>query len=407
MDKDTRSAMDIPSRKNLADLRPITSTLDAADVIEALRSALLDIHRENANDPISFPSAQGAFPDAFFVPPLPVVPDANILHDDILYACRHDQRTVLVNAANSQLLRLFCAQHVVGEVVEHIEDWTDESGVSPTTFRRRWMSEYLPVIRVVPSQDITTSLLTPEEIARIDELVPTHADDVPSATLALVLEAFYLSKDLAPLRAVYGGDADLTAHDQWLDTLKAGGDAGQLGRMFHIVLALLLALGAGVSLGVKRLVTAIGPWSLVPLALSALAVKYTSHDAKLRIKSAAISTGSVFFHTYAAYQEVLARFQQATPPVPTWEQLATTNNKDAVLLRACLHTLARSGMSDRSAHELALELPFLGVARGEAKVRHILRAHDAFHEVWRGRWQVGQVAQVLRAQIDQVPEAGQ
>jgi len=396
--------MNDPSRKNLSDLRPITSAFDPTDIVEALQSALVHIHLQNSNEPIRFPSAEGAFPDTFLVPPLPVVPDANILRNDILYACRYDRRTVLVNAANAQVLRLFCAQHVVDEVAEHIEDWTDGSDVPAAAFRRRWTFEYLPLIRVVRAQDISTALLSPEESARIDELARLDSDDVPSAMLALVLEAFYLSKDAASLWAVYGHDADATVHEQWVEILKAGGDAGELGRMFNLLIAVLILVGRELTVGVRRLVTAIGPWSLVPLALSVLAMRYVSNDARQRMKSAAISTGHVPFCALAAYHDILARFQQAAPTIATWEQLAITNDKDEVLFRACLHTLARTGMSDRSARELAQELPFLGVAQGEAKVRSTLRWHDAFFEVWRGRWQMGEVAELVSVQLDRIPE---
>jgi hypothetical protein len=52
---------------------------------------------------------------------------------------------------------------------------------------------------------------------------------VPSAVLALLLGAFFLSEDGKPLRAVYR-DADLSCHHEWVDILKTGGDAGQLGK---------------------------------------------------------------------------------------------------------------------------------------------------------------------------------
>ena len=57
-----------------------------------------------------------------------------------------------------------------------------------------------------------------------------------------------------------------------------------------------------------------------------------------------------------------------------------------------MHTLARSPMSDRSAAELAHDLPYLGVPQGEAKVHQMLRDVGSFTEVWRGRWQLGCVA---------------
>jgi hypothetical protein len=67
----------------------------------------------------------------------------------------------------------------------------------------------------------------------------------------------------------------------------------------------------------------------------------------------------------------------------------------AVLGRACLHTLARSVGCDRSVAELTTELPYLGVAYGEAKVRQVLRDGGPFTEVWRGRWPAGQAAPAL------------
>ena len=46
----------------------------------------------------------------------------------------------------------------------------------------------------------------PAELARIRHLAQPgqDPDDVPSAVLALLLEAFFLSEDGRPLRAVYG-----------------------------------------------------------------------------------------------------------------------------------------------------------------------------------------------------------
>ena len=76
--------------------------------------------------------------------------DANVLRNDILRACRTGQRTVLVTAANAGLLRLFCARHVYDEVIEHSGDWTVGGLVTRDAFLRRWLLEYLPLIRVVP-----------------------------------------------------------------------------------------------------------------------------------------------------------------------------------------------------------------------------------------------------------------
>jgi hypothetical protein len=261
------------------------------------------------------------------------------------------------------------------------------------------------VIRVVPDEAIPGSLLSPEEAARISVLGQVDRDDVPSARLALVLGALYLSNDARALQAVYGSDADLTGHADWLQVLQAGGDAGELGRLVHAATGLLGLLGGGVVARAKRAARAFGPWGLVMLALvTALLVQRTSDNTRQRLKSAAALVGTALLQMYAAYQAVLIRFEQAAPAVPGRAALAATNDPDAVLTRACLHTLARRPMSDRSAKELAAQLPWLGVAQGEAKVRHTLRSHGCFLEVWRGRWQVGEVAEALTAHLQHVSE---
>jgi hypothetical protein len=96
-----------------------------------------------------------------------------------------------------------------------------------------------------------------------------------------------------------------------------------------------------------------------------------------------------------AYQEVRDEFTSAAPKTPDWASLAALRPPAAVLGRACLYTLARSPGCDRSAAELAAELPALGVAQGKAKVRQVLRDAGPFTEVWRGRWQAGHGAPAL------------
>lgn len=92
-----------------------------------------------------------------------------------------------------------------------------------------------------------------------------------------------------------------------------------------------------------------------------------------------------------AYEEVHTQFTQAAAVTPRWPSLAAELPPGAVLGRACLHTLARSAESDRS----AAELPALGVAQGEARVRRMPREAGPFTEVWRGRWQAGQPGAAL------------
>src|SRR5689334_21308104 len=84
-----------------------------ATVREAIVAALLERNRGRAAEPLRLPTADGVFPSSLIVSPSPVVPDANVLRNDVLYACRRGRPTALVTAAKGGLLRLFAARHVV------------------------------------------------------------------------------------------------------------------------------------------------------------------------------------------------------------------------------------------------------------------------------------------------------
>jgi hypothetical protein len=366
------------------------------DFAGLLRGMVTDMHKYSAVAPIRFPGPQGAFPGDILLRPPPVVIDANILRNDIRRACRTGQRTVLVTAANAGLIRLFCAQHVYDEVIEHSGEWTATGPVTRDDFLRTWLLEYLPLIRVVPIGEGHLAWLAPAELARVRHLAQPgqDRDDVPSAVLALLLGAFFLSGDAKPLRAVYG-DADLSGHQEWVSILKAGGDAGQLGKTLTLAVNLTALVGQGVASGARR-IAATSPWILVAAGLGAT-LWYLNRPASTRQRVAFVAKSVLTCALSAAvvYQEVQDQFTSAAPKIPGWESLAADLPPAAVLGRACLHTLARSLGCDRSAAELAAELPYLGVAQGEVKVRQILRSAGPFTEVWRGRWQAGRAAPAL------------
>ena len=380
-------------------LKYMGNGFDAAEEFEALfRGMVSDTHKASAVAPIRFPGPEGAFPGDILLRPPPVVVDANILRNDILRACRTGQRTVLVTAANGGLLRLFCAEHVYREVMEHSGDWSAEGPVTHDAFLRRWLQEYLPLIRVVPVSEGQMAWLAPAELARIRHLAEAgqDPDDVPSATLALLLEAFFLSEDRKPLRAVYGDAYPAGRHREWVNVLKAGGDAGELEKTLTLAINLTTLAAHGVAVGARRIAAVSSPWMLVAAGLG-MGWWYLSRSAgtKQRLASAAGSALTCALGATLAYQEVRDEFTSAAPKTPSWASLADALPPSALLGRACLHTLARSPGGDCSAAELAAELPHLGVAQGEAKVREVLRDAGPFIEVWRGRWQAGRVAPLL------------
>jgi hypothetical protein len=141
--------------------------------------------------------------------------------------------------------------------------------LSRDLFLSTWLTEYLPLIRVIPPHPSHLAMLSPTEAQRIRALAGKDPDDVPSATLALLLEAFYLSNDRPALAAVYGEDSDLTEHAEWVEILKADGDAGQLGKMFTFTVNLSVLAGSGIVGGIKRLASATGPWVLIAAGIFA------------------------------------------------------------------------------------------------------------------------------------------
>src|SRR5439155_19440420 len=113
----------------------------------------------------------------------------------------------------------------------------------------------LPVIRVIPETAHLHELLEPAEAARVRHLAVEDSDDVPSTSLALLLGGFYLSNDRAAFRAVYGDLADEFDHGRWVETLKAGGNSGELTRTLQLGINLTRLAGVGV----KRLVNLFDP----------------------------------------------------------------------------------------------------------------------------------------------------
>lgn len=368
------------------------------ELVDRLTEMLQLAHARNAMAAINGPDEHGAFRSPAFaggalgrgVPP--IVADASILRDDVLYACRNERRTVLVNAANVGATRVYCAAHVVDEVGEHAPRWTDEAGDVPhRRFVGRWTREYLPVMRGMRDEDVPLDILSPAERARIADLQAVDPDDVPSATLALALGAFYLSEDSRALRAVYGANFDVEGHRAWVNALKAGGDAGELGAMMFGLVMVPTVAGAGLFELGRWLSAKFSPWVLLPLALATvLGWDQIPPERRKQLGAGLSSAATSFTHLYASYEGAFERFRQAAPPIPRWTDLAqTAKHPRMVLLRACLHELARAPTSLLSAHELARALPPLGIGQGEQLVRETLRRHSCFDQPYQGQWQVG------------------
>jgi hypothetical protein len=358
---------------------------------DAVRRMLTNTHRTHASAPLRLPSDHGVFPDAVVAQPLCAILDTNWLGFDINRACARDQRTTLVTAANQQLIRPFCAQHVADEIVEHVETWSlnARQSVPVADFLHRWHTEYLPVLRVVPDDAIPDVWLSADERARIGTLAIEDTDDIPSVKLALAMRGLYVSKDKPAVTAVYGAGADLIDRERWLDHLKAGSDAGELARMVHGTQMVAGITGTGAFKAAQSAYETLGPLSL----LLASGVGYLLWDWIKQPERQGLRSALGDLFTFAMEMELQRDTQQevfdkALPHVPSWSTLATTNTPESVVGRAALYTLARETTAHTSAHELTETLR-TRMSCNEANVRRLLRDTPCFTEVYRGRWQVG------------------
>jgi predicted nucleic acid-binding protein len=369
--------------------------------------ALKAAHEHAASAPIIGPDERGAFPSAWRPGPFggvvpPVVVDANVLRNDVRYACEQGRRTVLVTAANSGAIRLFAASHVIEEIWEHAERWAQESGaVSAAQFRERFSAEYLPLIRMIADGDLQADLLAREERVRVEWLAQVDPDDVPSVILALVLEAFFLSEDGRALRAVYGERVDRAAHHAWVERLKAGGNACELGKLIFAAGAIPMAAGAGLFAGGRWIAERYSPWALAPLGLGIAALFYLKPPPPQTRAKIGTSIGEYVLavgHAYIRYLDAYKEFGEATPPVPDLAAPADASDGDGLLRRAVMHKLARAPSGRMSAAELATGLRQPGDPPSEVAIEKALRG-GGLSRPYAGQWQLGaagSVSEVVR-----------
>jgi hypothetical protein len=357
----------------------------------AVDAMLTAMHSHASVAPLKLPSTGGVFPSAAIVQPRPLVGDTRVLGADVGYACRQGQRTTLMTATNAQVFRLFCAQHVVDEVVEHHRLWSghERTTVTAADFLLRWCYEYQCVMRVVPDDGIPLAWFSPVERDRLTQLEIEDADDVPSVKLALATRGLYLSKDRDALRAAYGATADLIDHEEWLARLRAGSDAAELMRMLHGAGTLAYAAGHGVSSGARWIYDRLGEVSILLGAGAALLIwEWLRQPSRASLREDVTKMIELVATVSLEQGEREEHYLRALPSVPTWADLLETNEPDAVLGRACVHFLARDPYGHRSAAELAAKVR-RHVPCSDGRVRALLRATPCFTEVDRSRWQVG------------------
>lgn len=355
-------------------------------------------HDRSAGEPIAWPDQRGAFPRSSLSKVCPVVVDAMALRDQVLRITRTGQRTIMVNAANTGALRLYCAPHVVEEVDRQLSGWATIQNVDPRIARTVWCDDVCPLLRCVQVPEGLTSGDESERLAILAD--PDHRygdpDDLPTATLALLLSAPLLSRDKSPLRAVYGEKLDYQRHIDWQDQLRAAGDLAPLDALVSGWESLFMAVGVGAVSSTRRIMNRVtGPNLLFVGVLGALAfhaVVPTHIKRRLASTMGAILAAPMGEYLAATDLQRTADedFRLLTPRTPDWDQAARDVGSARGLARACLLALASAPPSNLSARELTQQLnSVFGLTTSEAKVRATLRSTNCFTEPSRGRFQVG------------------
>jgi predicted nucleic acid-binding protein len=364
---------------------------DDVVVEDRVAELLRQLHVQSAGAPLVGASSSGAFPDRPGLEVLglrvripPVVVDTNQLFRDVGYFARRGQRTVLVNAANSGALRILCPRHVVDEIDEHAAKFSRLARVPQQQFVDTWLCNYLPVLRIV--DPIPRSALTDPELDRVHELERQDPDDVPAALLALATRAVLLSEDKTLLEAVYGEVGPSRDLRRWVQHLKAGGDASELAALLEGGVAVLRLVGMG---GAAALRSSIGA-AFVGSVTAGLLVRYFRAPAteRSRLRRSFSDVGGVVVEVLEEFERAVGTLTRVAAPMPE-ERALRTMRPEGRLVRACLTTMGAAKGSMHSARSLRSELPQLNVASGEQRVRAVLRSHDCFVEIERGRFQLG------------------
>ena len=362
-----------------------------AAFVAQLQEALRAGHLAYARDPIVGVGDDGAFPAPALLghPGPPLVVDANWLRNDLLYACLHQQQTVMLTAANHGLVRLYCAPHVLDEVDEHHAEWAGTKSLTAAEVFEAWRRDYLPLLRRVTPP---TGLLTAPEQARIDLLERRDADDVPSATLALLLQAAFISTDRHATRAVYGPEAAVRRQNELLQLMSAVGDTVQLRELGTVTTLLPTASGLALLRGAASAAKAAPTATLLAAAvLSVGLTKFVPEERWRGLRWAVgrgIELGAAAVTVHRDWQKSLTA---ATPNEPHWEELFSRVSVDLALARALMRTLAHGPSNQMTVTDLVAALPPFPVAQSERLARHALRSHRpaVFREVRRGHWQLG------------------
>ncbi len=319
-------------------------------------------------------------------PQLVAILDTNAIAAACCMEAGSGQRSLVTRVVLTGRVPCFIAEHVPGEMDEHLDRIAGDLGVEMGAARVAWQGQIAPLLRVV---DLPIGEYLRPEIAGIRQPPPAgDPDDWASSALAALLgPAAIITRDNVFARLGYANEA--TDWTVTATTLRraAALECEQIDRAFFTTMSARLT-GAGVG-GLVNL-TRRHPW-MVPVAvgLGVIAVQrigWAKADPRAR---AALLLEQLYAHMHRITDD-MAEFTElrrglVTVHDPPWRTESVTER--------CARTLARSG------EPLALgELrDVMNLTGGEpvsaAALRRIMGAHPAFVRLPGDRYQVGRAIQ--------------
>lgn len=308
---------------------------------------------------------------------LALVGDTGALMKDVCRSLRGEQFTSLLAGLQIGSGRLYIARHVQQEMNRNLPGFAHDRGHSPDAAVARWQEYYLPRTWIVDVPE-TWGQHHPGTAA----VAARHDTDLPTARLATALTC-----------PVVGEDRDLIDH--------GFGDRNWLPVAHHVANEALI-IEAGYMVGLPTAVLAQGStaiarhlsrapvWAQLVLLCAAAALLrrwQTNGQAGRHLRRAGSAALRAAEWAEPRVEQALARRAESDQ---AWQEQRVTTSATRLLSEYLAEALSVAPTPPLAA-DLARQLPGPGpLAARTVAIRSVLLSNPAFHQVTRGRWQLGE-----------------
>ncbi|MFE9205655.1 PIN domain-containing protein [Micromonospora sp. NPDC007230] len=314
-------------------------------------------------------------------PQLVAVLDTNALTNACCLQAATEEDSLITRLVATERVPCFIADHVPGEIEEHLERISRSQGIDPAEAFRVWRSDVAPLLRVV---ELPIGEYLRPEISAIRQPAPTgDPDDWPSLALAAFLAPAYVVTSDRVFAKLGFGDAGHWANGAKVLHMAGELEGRQIDRLYSAAFATMLA-SAGVS-GVLRLGRRL-PWLLPTLGIVAGWAAGATWAKRDRVRAAGTAMWEAMQPVVARIAGELGQYDRlrselVTVQDPPW--------RTETLAERCARHLARSG-DPMTPSELrdALRQP-TGHQATAAAIRRAIAQHPSFVRSANDRYSIG------------------